>query len=194
MKKIISIFFLVALGSATTSYAQLAKMPGHTISEAASLLDVAATQPFRLQPDRNVAGQFRLIFRVSMSDRAETEQAAIPFITVGEYDRDRRSVVFQWIAFTSQGARCWLSENKVNGIGVFSKMSFLDRNLDALRKTTDSEWVVRKSNPFVISADFYCDSPVEKDDSVTAQIKFYVFNGRKWDTADYLFENLTVSN
>lgn len=154
---------------AGTAEAEPGPNTGGPGSPGASYMRVTATQPVALE------NGFRMMFRLLATGKSEMPIAAA---------QDGTSV-FEWLAYTSRGARCSVSIYKFKGLGV--------GHLSELGKQTSSQWNINPARPLIVVADFICEGRIAKGDGATVQIKFYLFDGDKWVPADYTFEGATVT-
>lgn len=169
MRRTVLFLTMSAVLFAGTALAEPGPNSGGPGSPGASYMRVTATQPVALE------NGFRMMFRLLATGKSEMPIAAALDGTN----------VFEWIAYTSRGARCSVSKYNFKGLGA--------GHLSELDKKTSSQWSINPARPLIVVADFTCEGRIAKGDGATVQVKFYLFDGDKWVPADYTFEGATVT-
>lgn len=170
MKRTAISFAMFAIWIAGAALAEPGPNTGDPVSPGASYMRVTATQPMALEKG------FRMMFRLLATGKSEMPIAAMWVPSQG--------TVFEWIAYTSRGVRCFVNSNDLKGVGLGIQ--------DDFRNKTSSRWNINPTRPLIVVADFQCDGRVAKGDGATVQIKFFLFES-EWVPADYTFEGATVS-
>ena len=169
--KIFTCVLIFLCGSTASS--QIVTLPVEGITTPADTVTLKATQP-TLKSEQS----FRIMFRLTSNTGSEVSYAAT-------YFRGLEG----WTAFTQDGDICDVDYRDHKNIPVF----YTGDNNPRLRRYNGSKASAGVQRPAIVTADFECDGFISAGDYVTVQTRWqYRFDGI-WKPADYVFENVQIS-